>query len=50
LTVANDTGALFIGRWLGRHPLNKYLSPNKTIEGAIGGSVVTLLAGFVLVP
>ena len=25
LTVANDTGALFIGRWLGRHPLNARL-------------------------
>lgn len=50
LTVANDTGALFIGRWLGRHPLNKALSPNKTIEGTIGGSIVTLLAGLAVVP
>ena len=23
MTVANDSGALFIGRWFGRHPLNK---------------------------
>lgn len=50
LTVANDTGALFIGRWLGRHPLNRTLSPNKTIEGVIGGSVVTLVAGFIILP
>jgi phosphatidate cytidylyltransferase len=50
LTVANDTGALFSGRWLGRHPLNKNLSPNKTIEGTIGGSILTLLVGLGIVP
>ena len=33
LTVANDTGALFIGRALGRRPLNASLSPNKTLGG-----------------
>jgi phosphatidate cytidylyltransferase len=50
LTVANDTGALFIGRWLGRHPLNTALSPNKTIEGTLGGSLVTLIVGVALLP
>ena len=50
LTVANDTGALFIGRWLGRHPLNTTLSPNKTIEGALGGALVTLIAGVAILP
>lgn len=49
LTVANDSGALFIGRWLGRRPLTK-LSPNKTIEGTIGGTLVTLAAGAVILP
>jgi len=49
LTVANDSGALFIGRWLGRRPLTR-LSPNKTIEGTIGGTLVTLAAGAVILP
>lgn len=50
LTVANDTGALFVGRWLGRHPLNKTLSPNKTREGALGATIVTLLVGVAVLP
>ncbi len=50
LTVANDSGALFVGRWLGRHPLNKTLSPNKTREGTIGATVVTLVVGVALLP
>lgn len=45
LTVSNDTGALFVGRWLGRRPLNRALSPNKTIEGTAGGTILTLLVG-----
>ncbi len=48
LTVANDTGALFVGRWIGRRPLSKALSPNKTIEGLIGGAVVTLVIAVVV--
>jgi phosphatidate cytidylyltransferase len=50
LAIANDTGALFIGRWLGRHPLNPALSPNKTIEGTIGGTIITLVAGVAILP
>jgi phosphatidate cytidylyltransferase len=50
LTVANDSGALFIGRWLGRHPLNRVLSPNKTIEGSIGGTLFTLIVAALLLP
>jgi phosphatidate cytidylyltransferase len=50
LTVANDTGALFVGRAVGRRPLNATLSPNKTIGGTVGGTVVTLLVGAALLP
>jgi phosphatidate cytidylyltransferase len=50
LTVSNDTGALFIGRWLGRHPLNVRLSPNKTREGTIGGTLLTLVVGAAVLP
>ncbi len=50
LTVANDSGALFVGRWLGKRPLNARLSPNKTVEGTVGGTVLTLLVGAILLP
>jgi phosphatidate cytidylyltransferase len=49
LTICNDAGALFIGRWIGRRPLNA-LSPNKTVEGLIGGTLVTFLAGAAVLP
>ena len=32
-----DTGAYFAGRFLGRHKLYEAVSPNKTVEGAVGG-------------
>lgn len=50
LTVCNDAGALFIGRWIGRRPLNAALSPNKTVEGLIGGTIITFVAGAVILP
>lgn len=44
-----DTGAYFIGRRFGKHKLAVYLSPKKTIEGAVGGLVIGSLSaiGFV---
>jgi phosphatidate cytidylyltransferase len=39
-----DTGAYFVGRSLGRHKLAPSVSPNKTIEGAVGGVVCAALA------
>jgi len=46
-TFANDTGAYFAGRTLGRHKLYPVISPGKTVEGAVGGLVagVGVLAG-----
>lgn len=48
-TVAYDAGAFFIGRWVGRRPLAAEISPNKTVEGAIGGTVITLVTCLTLV-
>ena len=36
-TFATDTGALFTGKAVGRHPLAPAISPGKTWEGAVGG-------------
>jgi phosphatidate cytidylyltransferase len=38
----SDTGAYFTGRFLGRHKLNKEVSPKKTWEGAIGGTLLAV--------
>ncbi len=46
--VANDVGALAVGSVAGRTPLRAWISPNKSVEGFIGGAVVTLLAMFVI--
>ncbi|MFM7087450.1 MAG: phosphatidate cytidylyltransferase [Cyanobium sp.] len=44
LIVATDIGSYVIGRRLGRHPLSP-ISPGKTVEGALGGMVCSLLVG-----
>ncbi len=46
--VANDIGALFIGSAAGRTPLRSWISPNKTVEGFLGGAVMTFVAMLVV--
>lgn len=43
-----DSGAYFIGRRFGRHPLSPRLSPKKTWEGYLGGIVVGTIGGALL--
>ncbi|MCP0886033.1 phosphatidate cytidylyltransferase [Ligilactobacillus sp. WILCCON 0076] len=38
-----DSGAYMIGRKLGKHKLAPHISPNKTWEGSIGGTVVAVV-------
>ncbi|MBE6421743.1 MAG: phosphatidate cytidylyltransferase [Elusimicrobium sp.] len=38
----SDTGAYFSGRFFGKHKLNKEVSPKKTWEGAIGGTLLAV--------
>ena len=38
ISTMTDTFALFCGKLLGKHKLTK-ISPNKTVEGSIGGSI-----------
>jgi phosphatidate cytidylyltransferase len=48
LVIASDTGAYFVGSWMGRTRLAPRVSPKKTVEGAIGGLALCLLAGLLL--
>jgi phosphatidate cytidylyltransferase len=46
LTFAYDTAAFVIGSWMGSRPLAPMISPKKSVEGALGATlVVILLAG-----
>jgi phosphatidate cytidylyltransferase len=52
-TSTNDVGALLIGQQVGRAPVAPEVSPNKTVEGVLGGAITsviltTLLLGVVL--
>lgn len=41
--AANDIGAYFVGSAIGRTKLNEAISPNKTVEGVIGGTIATFV-------
>jgi phosphatidate cytidylyltransferase len=45
---ANDTGAFYAGKTLGRHKLYREVSPNKTWEGAIGGLILGIIIAYIL--
>jgi phosphatidate cytidylyltransferase len=50
LVVASDSGAYFVGRSMGRIKLLPRVSPNKTVEGAIGGLGACIVAAILLRP
>lgn len=50
LVVASDSGAYFVGRIAGRIKLLPKVSPNKTVEGAIGGLAACVIAALALRP
>lgn len=43
----SDSGAYFTGRAFGKHKLWPSISPNKTIEGALGGIFLTMIAAVI---
>ena len=47
VTFANDTGAFYSGTLKGRHKLAPKISPNKTVEGSVGGILTAVIAGFI---
>ncbi len=48
-TIAYDTGAYAVGRRFGKRVLAGSISPHKTLEGAFGGTVSSVLMGAVVV-
>ncbi len=49
ITWFTDTGAYFTGKYLGKHKLNLKSSPNKTLEGYIGGFISAVCFGVLLI-
>ncbi len=45
ITIITDSYAYFIGRLIGKNKLLEVISPNKTLEGTIGGSLVGTFVG-----
>ena len=45
-----DTGAYFAGRRFGKHKLSPRISPNKTIEGLVGGMVASVVIALIAAP
>lgn len=45
VVFSGDTGAFYMGRWVGKRRLHPTISPAKTWEGAVGGLVSSLIAG-----
>ncbi|MGN0984318.1 MAG: phosphatidate cytidylyltransferase [Gemmiger sp.] len=43
-----DTAAYFAGRAFGKHKLAPIVSPHKTVEGAVGGVLGSMLAGVIV--
>ena len=44
VTWAGDTGAYYAGTLWGRHPLAPSISPKKSVEGLVGGLVLSMIA------
>ena len=50
LTVLYDVSAYAIGTMWGRRPMAPSVSPNKSWEGAIGATLITIFVGLTVVP
>ncbi len=48
LLWVGDTAAMFVGKAMGKHKLAPTVSPNKTVEGFIGGIIGSLVIGVIM--
>jgi phosphatidate cytidylyltransferase len=48
LAWSGDAGAMHIGKLIGRHKMTPIISPQKTVEGIIGGIVVATASGYAM--
>ncbi len=48
LLWSSDTGAYVVGITFGKHPLFPRISPKKSWEGLLGGSIFTLIIAFII--
>jgi phosphatidate cytidylyltransferase len=44
----NDTGAYITGRTIGKHKLWERISPKKTLEGFVGGIILSIAVGYLI--
>jgi phosphatidate cytidylyltransferase len=47
LIWASDSGAYFVGKFMGKRKLWPVISPNKTIEGSIGGIILAIIVAII---
>jgi phosphatidate cytidylyltransferase len=48
IVAANDIGAYFLGKLFGNSKLSRFISPGKSVEGALGGLLLGLIVGYLL--
>ena len=46
--MVTDIGCYYAGRHLGKHKLAPVISPNKTIEGSVGGAICSVIMSFII--